>query len=111
VAQYSAQVDGLFQALADPTRRAVLRPLSGGPASVIELARPLPMELPSFMKHIHQLEGSGWIRSRKNGRVRTCTLHRRRLTPKRAWLRNASSGRPAPTASSDSSLHRHEDHA
>src|SRR5207237_160917 len=65
--QYSV-LDGIFQALADPTRRAVLARLANGPASISELARPFDMALPSFMKHIHFLESSGWIQTRKQGR-------------------------------------------
>jgi DNA-binding transcriptional ArsR family regulator len=49
VAQYSAQLDGVFVALADPTRRAVIRRLGGGPSSVGELSREFAMTLPSFM--------------------------------------------------------------
>jgi uncharacterized protein YndB with AHSA1/START domain/DNA-binding transcriptional ArsR family regulator len=86
MAQYSQRLDDLFQALADPTRRAVLRRLGGGPASVSELARPFPIALPSFMKHIHLLESSGWIRTRKKGRVRTCTLRKQRLADAEGWL-------------------------
>jgi len=46
--------------------------LGKGPASISELAKPFDMALPSFMKHIHFLENSGWILTRKEGRVRTC---------------------------------------
>ncbi len=86
MAQYSGQLDDIFQALADPTRRAVLARLGKGPASVSELAKPFDMALPSFMKHIHLLEGSGWIRTRKEGRVRTCALERKPLVAVEAWL-------------------------
>ena len=86
MAQYSAQLDGLFRALADPTRRAVLRRLSSGPASVGELARPFAIALPSFMKHILLLESSGWIRTRKKGRVRLCTIRKQRLADAEGWL-------------------------
>jgi len=72
--QYSQQLSGIFQALADPTRRAVLGRLGKGPASISELARPFDMALPSFMKHIRFLESSGLVRTRKNGRVRTCAI-------------------------------------
>src|SRR4029078_6095557 len=75
--QYPEPLDGIFQALADPTRRAVLGRLGKGPASVSELARPFDMALPSFMKHIHFLEGSGWVRTSKQGRVRTCAIERK----------------------------------
>jgi DNA-binding transcriptional ArsR family regulator len=86
VAQYSAPLDGVFVALADPTRRAVIRRLGGGPTSVGELAREFPMTLPSFMKHVHTLEASGLIRTTKTGRVRTCALDRERLVLVEDWL-------------------------
>jgi DNA-binding transcriptional ArsR family regulator len=84
--QYSEKLDGVFQALADPTRRAVLGRLSRGPASVSELAKPFDMALPSFMKHIHFLEESGWILTRKEGRVRTCAIDKKAFTAADAWL-------------------------
>ena len=86
MAQYSPQLDGAFQALADPTRRAVLGRLGTGPASVGELAAPFSMALPSFMKHIRYLESTGWIRTRKTGRVRTCTLERKSFDVVETWL-------------------------
>jgi len=84
--QYSAQLDGIFQALADPTRRAVLGRLGKGPASIGELAKPFDMALPSFMKHIHFLEDSGLIRTRKAGRVRTCAIRKRPFAAIETWL-------------------------
>lgn len=86
MAQYSPQLDDVFQALADPTRRAVLGRLGTGPASVGELAAPFSMALPSFMKHIRYLENTGWIRTRKTGRVRTCTLERKSFDVVETWL-------------------------
>jgi DNA-binding transcriptional ArsR family regulator len=86
MAQYSARIDGMFQALAHPTRRAVLRRLATGPASVSDLARPFDMALPSFMKHIHFLEESGWIQTRKRGRVRTCAIEETALSAVEGWL-------------------------
>ncbi|MFD6443720.1 ArsR/SmtB family transcription factor [Promicromonospora sp. NPDC060204] len=85
MAQHSV-LDGTFQALADPTRRAVLGRLGAGPASVGELAAPFDMALPSFMKHIRYLESTGWIRSQKVGRVRTCTLEREAFDAVESWL-------------------------
>jgi DNA-binding transcriptional ArsR family regulator len=79
-------VSGVFLALADPTRREVIRALGRGPASVGELAKPFAITLPSFMKHIRALEDSGLIRTSKSGRVRTCTLDRDRLAVVRYWL-------------------------
>jgi DNA-binding transcriptional ArsR family regulator len=86
VAQYSSTLDVLFDALADPTRRAVIRRLGTGSASVGELAGDFAMTLPSFLRHIRALEGSGLIRTRKRGRVRTCTLERDRLAVIDGWL-------------------------
>ena len=96
MAQYSSELDAVFQALADPTRRAVLSRLGSGPASVGELAAPFDMALPSFMKHIHYLEDAGWIRTRKTGRVRTCTLEKKSFDVIENWLveqRNIWEGR------------------
>ncbi|MBT2512532.1 helix-turn-helix transcriptional regulator [Arthrobacter sp. ISL-30] len=85
MAQYPP-LDGVFHALADPTRRAVLERLGHGPASISELAEPFDMALPSFMKHIHLLENTGWIRTRKTGRVRTCVREKQAFTAMEAWL-------------------------
>jgi len=84
--QYQAQLNGIFQALADPTRRAVIGRLGHGPASVGDLAAPFDMALPSFMKHIHMLEDTGLIRTSKAGRVRTCEVNRDRLAAVGGWL-------------------------
>ncbi|MDB5092512.1 MAG: transcriptional regulator [Candidatus Eremiobacteraeota bacterium] len=84
--KYSEQLDDVFQALADPTRRAVLARLGRGPASISELAKPFDMALPSFLKHIHFLEDSGWIRTRKAGRVRTCAVEKKAFAAVETWL-------------------------
>lgn len=84
--KYSQELDGVLVALADPTRRAVIRRLGDGPASVGELARAFPITLPSFMKHVRTLETNGLIRTAKAGRVRTCTLNRERLALVEDWL-------------------------
>jgi DNA-binding transcriptional ArsR family regulator len=86
MAQYSAEIDGVFVALADPTRRGVIRRLGRGPTSVGDLAREFPMTLPSFMKHVRTLEANGLIRTVKTGRVRTCVLNRERLALVDDWL-------------------------
>jgi DNA-binding transcriptional ArsR family regulator len=86
MAQYSSSRDAVFAALADPTRRAVVGVLGRGPASVGELARSASMTLPSFMKHVHTLERCGLIHTAKSGRVRTCTLDRKRLGVVGGWL-------------------------
>lgn len=79
-------LDSVFQALADPTRRAVLIQLSKGPASVGTLAGHHDMALPSFMKHLRLLEDSGWIHTHKEGRVRTCTLQTDSFEVVENWL-------------------------
>lgn len=84
--QYSDRLDVIFQALADPTRRAVVARLGAGPASISDLARPFDMALPSFMKHIHLLEGSGLIRTHKQGRVRSCAIEKAQFAVVEAWL-------------------------
>jgi DNA-binding transcriptional ArsR family regulator len=86
MAKYSQELDGLFVALADPTRREVVRRLGHGPQSVGDLARGFPITLPSFMKHVRTLEANGLIRTTKSGRVRTCALRRERLALVDGWL-------------------------
>ncbi|WP_444927842.1 ArsR/SmtB family transcription factor [Microbulbifer sp. TRSA002] len=92
----------VFQALADPTRRAVIQHLINGPASVTELAEPFEMALPSFMKHIGVLEDAGLIRSKKTGRVRTCEIKSKQLTAAQKWINTQTAiweGRMARMAS------------
>lgn len=80
------QVGLLFQALADPGRRAMVDRLTRGPASVSELARPLAMSLPAVVQHLHLLEASGLIHSKKLGRVRTCTIEPLALRAAEGWI-------------------------
>ncbi len=75
-----------FQALADPTRRAMIERLSRGPASVSDLARPLAMSLPAVMQHLAVLEGSGLVRSEEIGRVRTCRIDSLALSQAEQWI-------------------------
>jgi len=82
----STTLDLTFQALADPTRRLMLAQLARGPTSVSELARPLAMSLPGVMQHLAVLEGSGLVRSKKVGRVRTCRIETQALTLAEQWL-------------------------
>jgi DNA-binding transcriptional ArsR family regulator len=74
-------IDGVFRALADPTRRRVLERLGESPASVSELAAPFAMALPSIVQHVR-----GLVHSRKQGRVRTYRLATRRLRQAEDWL-------------------------
>ena len=82
----SIALDRVFHALGDPTRRAVLQRLSGGPAPVTELARPFDMALPSFTQHLDVLESCGLVRSRKTGRVRTYRLAPKPLQAAEHWM-------------------------
>jgi DNA-binding transcriptional ArsR family regulator len=79
-------VDHVFHALADPSRRLIVERLSMGPASVSELAHPLPMSLPAVVQHLQVLEGSGLVRSEKVGRVRTCRIEPVALLPVERWI-------------------------
>jgi DNA-binding transcriptional ArsR family regulator len=79
-------LDLVFQALGDPTRRAMVERLSRGPASVSELARPQAMSLPAVMQHLQVLEASGLVRSEKVGRVRTCRIEPRALSSAEQWF-------------------------
>lgn len=79
-------LDQLFSALANPTRREVLETLRDGPKSVSELAAPHDMALPSFMQHLRQLEDAGLVRSEKAGRVRTVEACEAPMLELAAWL-------------------------
>jgi DNA-binding transcriptional ArsR family regulator len=83
---HSTQLDSVFRALGDPTRRAVLGRLSRGPAPVSELARPFDMALPSFTQHLAVLENCGLVSSRKTGRVRTVQLVPQPLQAAERWM-------------------------
>jgi DNA-binding transcriptional ArsR family regulator len=83
---FSSQLDHVFGALADPTRRAILVRLGKGEASVGELAQPFAMALPSLLKHIRVLEAGGLVESSKSGRVRTCRLKPAAMTEAERWL-------------------------
>ena len=82
----SASLDRAFAALADPVRRGMLARLSLGPASVSELAAPLPMSLSAVMQHLKALETSGLVATQKRGRVRTVYLERDALAAAESWL-------------------------
>jgi DNA-binding transcriptional ArsR family regulator len=82
----SFALDNVFQALAVPARREIVERLSRGPASVSELARPLDMSLPAVLQHLQVLEGSGLVRSRKTGRVRTCSIEPGALRTAEQWI-------------------------
>ena len=82
----AAQLDRMFQALADPARRGMVERLSRGPASVSELANPLSMSLSAVMQHLQVLEASGLVRSQKVGRTRTCHIDPHALGQAERWI-------------------------
>lgn len=81
-----AALDLAFQALADPSRRAMVDRLVQGPATVSELAKPLAMSLPGVMQHLAVLEASGLVISEKIGRTRTCRLEPTVLSQAEQWI-------------------------
>jgi DNA-binding transcriptional ArsR family regulator len=70
----SAEIDRVFQALGDPTRRAIIARLTLGPQSVSRLADPLGVTLTAVAQHLRVLQDTGFVRTEKLGRVRTCSL-------------------------------------
>jgi DNA-binding transcriptional ArsR family regulator len=80
------RLDGAFAALADPTRRTILRRLGQGSAGITELARPLGMSLTGCKKHVRVLEDAGLLRTEKTGRTRRCSLGPRRLDDVQQWI-------------------------
>lgn len=86
MAKHDPDLSLIFHALADPTRRAMLRRLAEGSAPVTELARPTGLRLPTVMRHLSVLEEAGLIATAKDGRVRTCALAPEALAPARTWL-------------------------
>ncbi|HEY3075805.1 MAG TPA: metalloregulator ArsR/SmtB family transcription factor [Burkholderiales bacterium] len=81
-----AELDGIFAALADRTRRKVMESLRKSAQPVSELAAGHEMSLPGFMKHLQVLEDCGLIEREKEGRVVSCTLTARPLQDAAAWL-------------------------
>ena len=79
-------LDRVLHALADPSRRSIVERLSRAPASVSELAEPLPMSLPAVVQHLKVLEESGLVSSAKVGRVRTCRIEPAALRPVEQWM-------------------------
>lgn len=76
----------VFQALGDPTRRAMLERLSDGPMSVSRLAEPFQMSLAAVLQHLQMLEEAGVVGTEKVGRVRTCRVDSAGLNAAAEWL-------------------------
>jgi DNA-binding transcriptional ArsR family regulator len=85
-------LDRIFEALADPTRRAIIERLSRGSASVSELASPFAMSLPAVVQHLQVLEQSGLVTSEKIGRTRTCTIDTGALSLVEKWINDRRMG-------------------
>lgn len=83
--KYHEEIDAVFRALADPTRRAIVERLAKSPAVVSDLAAPFAMALPSFLQHLSVLEGAGVVTSEKLGRVRTVSLRPGALDVLHLW--------------------------
>jgi DNA-binding transcriptional ArsR family regulator len=81
-------IDRLFHALGDPTRRAILDRLSEGPLSVSRLAAPLEITLTAVAQHLQVLEESGLVRTEKLGRVRTCRIETAGFSALEQWIRD-----------------------
>src|SRR5271157_2422206 len=83
----SAQLDHLFHALADPTRRAMLQSLAIGSRNIGELAAPHRMSFAAASKHVRVLEKAGLIRRRREGRRHVCRIEPSPLAAAERWLR------------------------
>jgi DNA-binding transcriptional ArsR family regulator len=83
---HRAQVDRVFHALGDPTRRAIVEKLSAGAISVSSLAKPLDITLAAVVQHLQILERSGLVRTTKIGRVRTCRIEPKGLSIAERWI-------------------------
>ena len=81
-------IDRLFHALGDPTRRAILDRLSEGPLSVSHLAMPLEITVTAVAQHLQVLEESGLVHTEKLGRVRTCRIETAGFSALERWVRD-----------------------
>ena len=79
-------LSGVFGAIADPTRRAMLEMLSRRPATISEIARPFPVSFNAVSKHVMVLERAGLIERKVQGRQHVCRLRPRPLRQANAWL-------------------------
>ena len=83
---HSAELDRIFSALADPTRRAILRELTRHPATINEIAEPFPVSLNAVSKHVMVLERAGLLRREIKGRQHYCWIEPRPLREAGEWL-------------------------
>ncbi|MGA8879087.1 MAG: metalloregulator ArsR/SmtB family transcription factor [Candidatus Korobacteraceae bacterium] len=87
VVRHSASLDGVFHALSDPTRRAMLRTLASGERHIGELAAPFNMSFAAASKHVKVLESAGLIRRKRQGRRHVCRIDPSPLAAAERWLR------------------------
>jgi len=88
MASPAIDIDRLFHALGDPTRRAILDRLSEGPLSVSRLATPLEITVTAVAQHLQVLEESGLVHTEKLGRVRTCRIETAGFSALERWVRD-----------------------
>jgi DNA-binding transcriptional ArsR family regulator len=82
----ATSLDATFAALADPTRRAILKRLAQGEASVLELAEPFAMSQPAISKHLKVLERAGLISRGRDAQRRPCRIEAQALGEANVWL-------------------------
>jgi DNA-binding transcriptional ArsR family regulator len=82
----AARLDTVFHALADPTRRSILRRLARGEGTVGEIAKPYPVSLAAISKHLNVLEAASLIAREKRGSFQVVRLEPRALRDARSWL-------------------------
>jgi DNA-binding transcriptional ArsR family regulator len=82
----TTQLDAVFSALSDPTRRRIVERLSRGPLTVGEIAAGFAISQPGISKHVRVLEDSGLLKRRVDGRVHHCTLEPRAMTSAATWI-------------------------
>jgi DNA-binding transcriptional ArsR family regulator len=91
MSDHKLNIDQIFHALGDPTRRAMVERLSAGPVSVSQLAEPFKMTLAAVVQHLQVLEESGIVRTEKIGRVRTCRVDPKGLDAVEEWINDRRS--------------------
>jgi len=82
----AARLDSIFHALADPTRRRILRDVAGGEKSVGEVARPFALTLAAVSKHLNVLEEAELIARERRGSFQIVRLNAEKLKPAEQWL-------------------------
>jgi DNA-binding transcriptional ArsR family regulator len=88
VTAHISQRDVVFRAIADPTRREILRLLRGGRQTVGQLASNFPTSRPAISKHVRLLRSAGLIVTRENGTTRLCELNAKPLRAVDDWLKD-----------------------